>query len=303
MVWVQQIREWTLPVGTTVIIWRVDILVVSFSRLTKLIFTFIFVFAFFLFVYVPTISDPLRPCQENCPETPRSRCCLLGGSSQAGNGPITFLSSLTWKWFPVWGRSCCRESFLSSQGRSSVAITLFFPECAVVLRFADLSLFCFLLLDFLLVAEKLTLKIDIVFVSRSLSIDCVLVSLSFKPCSSEMIFSSNLIMWRLTAGFYSSSGMDAWMIAWKSFSRSFQLFLICEVAIEVAINLLINSINWPASSVWVFVADRALQRERRGHGFESRWSPEKLFFGLLRNCLNCDSTTMVTSKTTTKYPG
>ena len=31
-----------------------------------------------------------------------------------------------------------------------------------------------------------------------------------------------------------------------------------------------------------------------GYGFESSWSPEKLFFGLLRNCLNCDSTAMVT---------
>ena len=36
-------------------------------------------------------------------------------------------------------------------------------------------------------------------------------------------------------------------------------------------------------------AGNALQRERRGHAFESRWSPEKLFFGLFRNCWNCDS--------------
>ena len=35
-------------------------------------------------------------------------------------------------------------------------------------------------------------------------------------------------------------------------------------------------------------AGRALQRERRGHGFESRWSSEKLFSGVFRNCLNCD---------------
>ena len=47
----------------------------------------------------------------------------------------------------------------------------------------------------------------------------------------------------------------------------------------------------PASSIWVFIAQagRVLQRQRRGHGFESRWSPEILFFGLFRNCLNCDS--------------
>ena len=36
-------------------------------------------------------------------------------------------------------------------------------------------------------------------------------------------------------------------------------------------------------------AGRALQRQRRGHGFESRWSPEILFFRLFRNCLSCDS--------------
>ena len=60
---------------------------------------------------------------------------------------------------------------------------------------------------------------------------------------------------------------------------------------------LMKSINWPSSSVWVFnfsSAGRALQCERRGHGFESRWSPEKHFFRLLCNCLNCDSTAIVT---------
>ena len=41
-------------------------------------------------------------------------------------------------------------------------------------------------------------------------------------------------------------------------------------------------------------AGRVLQRKCRGHGIESRWSPEKLFFGLLCSCLNCDSTAMVT---------
>ena len=54
---------------------------------------------------------------------------------------------------------------------------------------------------------------------------------------------------------------------------------------------LINSINWPASSVWVFIAQaaRALQRERRGHGFESLEAQKKPFFGVFRNCLNCHS--------------
>ena len=33
---------------------------------------------------------------------------------------------------------------------------------------------------------------------------------------------------------------------------------------------LMNSINWPASSVFHSSAGRALQRKRRGHGFEFR---------------------------------
>ena len=35
-----------------------------------------------------------------------------------------------------------------------------------------------------------------------------------------------------------------------------------------------NSINWPALSVWVFIAQagRALPRKHRGHGFESRYN-------------------------------
>ena len=44
-------------------------------------------------------------------------------------------------------------------------------------------------------------------------------------------------------------------------------------------------------------AGGALQRECRGHGFVSCWSPEKrFFFGLVCNWLhvNCDSTAMVT---------
>ena len=43
-------------------------------------------------------------------------------------------------------------------------------------------------------------------------------------------------------------------------------------------------------------AGRALQCIHRGHGFDSRWSPRIFFFsGLIHNCLNCDTTAMVTS--------
>ena len=41
-------------------------------------------------------------------------------------------------------------------------------------------------------------------------------------------------------------------------------------------------------------AGRALQRQRRGHGFKSRWSPEKLFFGLFLQLLKLPFTAMVT---------
>ena len=34
---------------------------------------------------------------------------------------------------------------------------------------------------------------------------------------------------------------------------------------------------------------RALQCSSRGHGFESHWSPEKLFRATIYNCLNCDN--------------
>ena len=42
-------------------------------------------------------------------------------------------------------------------------------------------------------------------------------------------------------------------------------------------------------------ASTALQRERRGHGFESRRIPEILFSGYFDNYLNCDTTSMITS--------
>ena len=58
---------------------------------------------------------------------------------------------------------------------------------------------------------------------------------------------------------------------------------------------LMNSINWPASSIWVFIAQLGEHCSgRRGHGFESRWSPEKLFFGLFSQLLKLRFTAMVT---------
>ena len=60
---------------------------------------------------------------------------------------------------------------------------------------------------------------------------------------------------------------------------------------------LMNSINWPASSVWVFIAQLiercSVNPEPEVTGTNSIEAP-KNFWGLLCSCLNCDSTAMVT---------
>ena len=54
---------------------------------------------------------------------------------------------------------------------------------------------------------------------------------------------------------------------------------------------LMNSINWPASSVWVFIAQLGehCSANAEATGSNPVEAPKKLFFGLFRNCLNCDS--------------
>ena len=55
---------------------------------------------------------------------------------------------------------------------------------------------------------------------------------------------------------------------------------------------LMNSINWSASMQCMGLhssASRALQRERRGHGFKARWSPPKRFFrAIFAVAIHCD---------------
>ena len=53
------------------------------------------------------------------------------------------------------------------------------------------------------------------------------------------------------------------------------------------VQFLMNSINWPACHCMGLHSSngRVLQRDRRGHGFESRWSPEILFCGLISQLL------------------
>ena len=52
-----------------------------------------------------------------------------------------------------------------------------------------------------------------------------------------------------------------------------------------------NSINWPASSVWVFVAQLGehCSANAKATGSNPVEAPKIFFSGYFRNCLNCDS--------------
>ena len=54
---------------------------------------------------------------------------------------------------------------------------------------------------------------------------------------------------------------------------------------------LMNSINWPASSIWVFIAQLGehCSANADATGSNPVEAPKNLFFGLFRHCLNCDS--------------
>ena len=58
---------------------------------------------------------------------------------------------------------------------------------------------------------------------------------------------------------------------------------------------LINSIIWPASSVWVFIAQLGehCSAKAEATGSNPVEAPDKLFFGLFRNCLKLRFTAMV----------
>ena len=53
---------------------------------------------------------------------------------------------------------------------------------------------------------------------------------------------------------------------------------------------LMNSINWPASSVWVFIAQLVEHCSMNAEAMGSNpvEAPKNFFGGLLRNCLNCE---------------
>ena len=60
----------------------------------------------------------------------------------------------------------------------------------------------------------------------------------------------------------------------------------------------VNSINWPASSVWVFIAQLVehCSMNAEATGLNSFEALKNLFFRLFCNCFkNCDSIAMVTS--------
>ena len=54
---------------------------------------------------------------------------------------------------------------------------------------------------------------------------------------------------------------------------------------------LMNSINWPASSIWVFIAQLGehCSANAEATGSNPVEAPKKFFSGYFRNCLNCDS--------------
>ena len=56
---------------------------------------------------------------------------------------------------------------------------------------------------------------------------------------------------------------------------------------------LMKSISWSALSVWVFIAQLVEHCSTNTEAMGLN-PVEKIFFGLLHNCLNCDSTAMVT---------
>ena len=65
---------------------------------------------------------------------------------------------------------------------------------------------------------------------------------------------------------------------------------------SVSILGLMNSINWPASSVWVFIAQLVehCSANAEAKGSNPVEDPKIFLFGLIRSCLNCDTTAMIT---------
>ena len=68
---------------------------------------------------------------------------------------------------------------------------------------------------------------------------------------------------------------------------------ICIPAVQCFISFhgLMNSINWPASSVWVFIAQLGehCSANAEATGSNPVEAPKTFFSGYFRNCLNCDS--------------
>ena len=70
---------------------------------------------------------------------------------------------------------------------------------------------------------------------------------------------------------------------------------ICIPAVHIisfnSFHGLMNSINWPASSVWVFIAQLGehCSANVEATGSNPVEAPKNFFSGYFRNCLNCDS--------------
>ena len=72
------------------------------------------------------------------------------------------------------------------------------------------------------------------------------------------------------------------------YSRSSHHFILCFTP---SFHGLMNSINWSASSVWVFIAQLGEHCSANAEATDSNpvEAPKNVFSGYFRNCLNCDS--------------
>ena len=71
------------------------------------------------------------------------------------------------------------------------------------------------------------------------------------------------------------------------YSRSSHHFIQCFHSFHG----LMNSISWPASSIWVFIAQLGehCSANAEATGSNPVEAPKNFFSGYFRNCLNCDS--------------
>ena len=92
--------------------------------------------------------------------------------------------------------------------------------------------------------------------------------------------------WSRTKAFLSAG---KWTLFWCKFSRKISFVLTTNMA---ALSRGCKPrINWPASSIWVFIAQLGehCNANAEATGSNPVEAPKNVFSGYFRNCLNCDS--------------